>query len=145
MTKEVPVIRVLYDDYRAQQDIEGMEIDEVDEEGTNLGKWRAEHNESRVTAGIANSYRQAFIEEAQRGEDVALITDAIGMAKAAKRFRNQRDLTKFEKLKGQANLPTMVAILCIGFGLALGLFAGIAYANNYWLEYIQTVVGAVTP
>lgn len=145
MTKEVPVIRVLYDDFRAQRDIEGMETDAVDEEGTNLGKWRAEHNESRVTAGVANSYRQAFIEEAQRGEDTALITDAIGMAKAAKRFRNQRDLTRFEKLKGAMNLPTAVALLCIGFGLAIGLFIGIAYANNYWLDYIRSMYGVMGP
>jgi hypothetical protein len=142
ISREVIVIRALYDDEKARKHIEGLESESPTEDGTQLAKFRAEHNEGRATAAAVSSHRHAFLEEHQKNEDTGLITDAIGMAKADHRYRNKQELTKLQKVTGSVSAPTGIIIFGILFGLMAGVFIGITYANSYWLNLLG---GAAVP
>jgi hypothetical protein len=142
-SKEVVVIRALYDDEKARRDIEGLEKAVAPtQDGTDIAKFRAEHNEGRATAAAVSSHRHAFLEEHQKNEDTGLITDAIGMAKADHRYRNKQELTLLQKIQGSVSAPTAIVVLACLFGIMLGVFIGVAYANSYWASLVGGIGGA---
>ncbi len=137
VSREVPVIRVLYDDHMAKLDIEGIDRPEVSAVSTELAKYRAEFNEGRLTAAAVASYRQALLEEHTRNSDIALKTEAIAMQKASERFANMQTLTRLQRITSAATTQTLTIILSILAGLAIGLFLGVAYANWYWAGIVN--------